>query len=116
MGYYTDFDLKIISDKKFFNVECKHCNATGIVQMSPYEAVTSKYEYLRAENLDDSQKWYEYNENMIEVSEEFPDILFQLNGAGEEPGDIWVKYYKNGRSQEARLNLELDGFDPDKLK
>ncbi len=46
----------------------------------------------------------------------FPDILFQLNGAGEESGDIWVKYYKNGKSQESRLNIELDEFDPNKLK
>ena len=41
-------------------------------------------------------KWYEWQDNMIEVSKRFPGILFTLSGEGEENDDVWRAYFKNG--------------------
>jgi hypothetical protein len=40
-----------------------------------------------------------------------PDVLFTLSGEGEESGDIWRKYYKNGKCQTTAAVIQLDDFD-----
>lgn len=52
-----------------------------------------------------SEKWYESHEFMLDLSEQFPETLFELNaereGDGEdEPPGEWTRYYKAG--EEAR--------------
>jgi hypothetical protein len=48
--------------------------------------------------FDDSIKWYDHKENMIEYSKKYPDTLFMIEGKGEETGDLWKLYVKNGKS------------------
>jgi len=45
-----------------------------------------------------------------------PRVLLTLNGEGEESGDIWVKYYLNGKMQYEHSKIVLGPFDPSKLK
>lgn len=67
-------------------------------------------------NSEESGKWYSHEEDLLAFSREHPHLLFTLNGWGEEPGDIWVKYFHNGKVQKEQASLTLAGFDPDKLK
>lgn len=64
----------------------------------------------------DAVKWYSSHEDMIEFSKKFPRVLFILSGEGEEPGDIWKNYYKNGKSQRTQAELKFAEFDPKKLQ
>ena len=34
---------------------------------------------------------------MLKLSLEFPEYVFILDGEGEESGDIWRSFYKNGK-------------------
>jgi hypothetical protein len=43
-------------------------------------------------------KWYSYDDDMKVVSQKYPSLTFELEGEGEESGDFWRSWYKNGRS------------------
>lgn len=75
--------------------------------------------YELIETLDgnyDSFKWYNHEEDMIEVSRTFPDTLFELHGEGEEPGDLWRKYFKNGKIQRCPAQITYEEYDESKLQ
>ena len=63
-------------------------------------------------------KWYDFDQHMKEFSKkrEYKDVLFTLTGEGEESGDIWAAYYKNGLKQFARATIAFEPFDETKLK
>lgn len=71
-------------------------------------------EELIADGID--CKWYDHDEDMKKISADFPDILFKLEGEGEESGDIWKTYYKGGKAQHCRAKIVFPEFDPSKLK
>lgn len=85
------------------------------------EEFVDSYEYAKYALTKDGQtsepcKWYDYNEEMAEFSKKYPNWLFTLSGTGEEAGDIWKRYYLNGKVQEAVARITFDDFDEKKLK
>lgn len=46
---------------------------------------------------DGEGKWYEHQEDMINLSKQFPEVLFILSGEGEDREDNWREYYRNGK-------------------
>lgn len=89
MGYNTHFSLKlepedwsIIDDLRSENDEAES--------------------YLDDDgSVAEEGKWYEHQDQLVEFSKKYPDTLFALSGAGEEGGDLWILYVKNGRYQRA---------------
>ena len=63
----------------------------------------------------DACKWYEHEEEVAQFSKIYPDVLFELHGEGEESGDIWKKYFKNGKIQICNAKIIFDEFDESKL-
>lgn len=47
--------------------------------------------------VEDEMKWYEYVDDMKEVSLLVPDVKFTVYGNGEESEDIWYHYFLNGQ-------------------
>lgn len=41
-------------------------------------------------------RWYGHEDDMAELSERFPDVLFKLHGEGENRDDVWDKYFVGG--------------------
>jgi hypothetical protein len=66
--------------------------------------------------FEDECKWYDHDEHMRQVSKANPETIFILEGEGEESGDIWKKYYLNGKRQEAKAIITFEPFDEKKLK
>jgi hypothetical protein len=64
----------------------------------------------------DSVKWYDHETEMKAISLTYPGVLFTMKGEGEEAGDIWTKYFIDGKMQVSRAEIKIDGFDPGKLK
>lgn len=60
----------------------------------------------------DATKWYEHDADMIEMSGEFRDVLFTLDGKGEEFGDIWRAWYLNGKMQKHKAEIVIAPLDP----
>lgn len=61
-------------------------------------------------------KWYSHTEDMCLISKKFPEVLFALNGCGDDHGDIWNEYYLGGKYQYCPAIITLEEFDPSKLR
>ncbi len=92
MGYYTRHELEVL-------------------QGNDHE---TDYEQEISENADygscfeDEIKWYEHEKDMREYSKKHPKTVFALKGEGEEIGDIWTEYYKNGKMQKDKAKIIVD--------
>jgi hypothetical protein len=50
-------------------------------------------------------KWYECDKDMTELSRQFPNIVFRLEGIGEEFPDIWHGVWKNGKKRIVKAEI-----------
>ena len=107
MSYRTDHDLTIDTAEPTLQ------EVAG--RMAQMEELAKTYEAILDSRCPAS--WYDHEEQMRRVSREWPDTLLTLRGTGEDPGDQWVKYFRNGRMQESRAeHWEPQAFDPALLR
>lgn len=102
MGYYTRHVLKT-NDPQGDEV-----HAAAIAEISGY-----------LDPFDDVHKWYDMEDDLILYSKTQPEILFKVSGFGEENGDQWVHYFKNGESVKIVSEIttrELNATEIQKLK
>lgn len=113
MGYYTDYELKLTAD---FDIISKY------PQLEFLPAVLEKYTGYVFETTGlhsaclSGAKWYDHHIDMVNMSKDFPEILFQLNGEGEESGDTWRSFYKNGKATKLIPIITWPEFDERQLK
>lgn len=105
MGYYTNFDLTILPEPDIdFETEIMKAIAAKINYEDPSNISADDAKWC----LSDSLKWYDHDDDMIEVSKQFPDITFILYGEGEDSDDIWKAYYKNGEMEAIQARVIFD--------
>ena len=97
MGYYTDYDISENSEE---------------IQ----EAIEEKSSYGGWYDGRLNAKWYQCEEDCKGVSLRFPDQVIIVKGEGEEQGDIWKSYFKNGKIQTCEGVITYPEFDESKLK
>lgn len=126
MGYLTRFDLTV--------QDTDHQMIGGKEQISHdlnqgrYVVLEDVIDELRARSngarfsLDEwgdaleESKWYDHETDMKVISAKYPSVLFTLKGEGEESGDLWIKYFLDGRMQTAQAEVTFESFDASKLK
>ena len=93
MGYHTNYFLTVTP-----------------MGMALYEAVDAilgcvngYFERNGLENnagswLDLDDTWYNHEEDMLAISKQFPELLFVLEGEGENNDDLWKQYFRNGKT------------------
>lgn len=96
MGYYTQFNIS---------------NNPSTVQ----QAIEDKSQYSFYSGHMEG-KWYSYKADCIEVSKQFPNLVIEVTGDGEEQGDQWKHYFKDGKSFLAEAVVTFEEFDESKLK
>jgi len=99
MGYYTRHELD--SD-----------DLTGVDHEANIEDMTGYSSLFDGETV----KWYSHIKDMRYYSKQFPDVTFELRGEGEESGDIWIEYHRNGKVQECKAIITFEEFHYSKLK
>lgn len=67
-------------------------------------------------SANDRSQWYDHEQQIREFSKEFPDTLFILEGEGDDSGDIWRKYFKNGKMQYCPAIISFDEYNEKELK
>jgi hypothetical protein len=111
MGYRTRYNLEIFKNKS--DASEAEVKEKLLKLLANYDVL----DYAIDEDLDgcDSVKWYEHNNNMKEISKELKDVVLKLRGVGGENGDIWDKYYLNGKVQKCNAEIVIPEFDEGKL-
>ncbi len=104
MGYYTRYSLYVTGDSDLlenFNVTCKD-----------YALNYGNLEEL-LEGEWEPCKWYDWPNDMKRMSLAYPNLLFSLSGEGEESGDIWRAYARNGKLVEQKAVMTYAEIDLD---
>ena len=111
MGYYTYYDLEMhpAQTEDRWN-EIRRAILAEIYECAPADVTEAEIECF----LQDSLKWYNYDEDMRRISLAYPDITFVLSGEGEEVEDMWKAYYNNGESE--HIDAELVYPEPTNIK
>ena len=139
MVYYTNYTLDIEIPREILNKEIDKCkcnisfpyNAKFCHQCgNKIESLSIEYVINDFREVNESAayaigqdgcprvscKWYEHQTDLALFSKKYPDLLFILRGEGEEPGDLWVFFAKNGKAYKDKAKIVFEEFDAKKLK
>lgn len=113
MGYYTKFRLSIEQGQADLGLVYDKLNkiVMGDESGSPFYYEDGNDDI----SSDDVMKWYDHDDDCAELSKTFPGVTFCLAGEGEENGDMWKTYYRNGFCQICRAVTTYPPFDASKL-
>jgi len=85
MGYYTLYELVVDPPERYDEVVAR------LQQIAGWTVITDC----------EPTKWYGHEADLIALSAEFPDVLFELQGIGEEitleNPDVWKKEFLGGK-------------------
>ena len=122
MGYYTRFELNTKGNKYPINEIAMYMKKKNKESNWFYPFKYDIDDYLFDESksdfefgLSEEAKWYDSDEEMKELSKQFPETVFCLYGDGEESGDTWYQYFKNGKSQYCPAKITYNEYDENKL-
>lgn len=100
MGYYTEHELEVLDGD------------TGLIQELLDDCEAAQYSIDSNGGTYDQSKWYSHERDMREFSKKHPKALFMLSGEGEESGDMWREYYRDGKMQKCKVQLHFNTFNP----
>ena len=110
MGYETEYSLTVK------NVRTKEDFAylAYVMEQAPYKLIYYVFDagYYDKDTQTayfytwEMQKWYTHGEDMIALSEQFPAYTFRLHGSGEDKGDLWYRYFRNGEDELCEAKVE----------
>jgi len=126
MGYYTQYELETIGNHEYpISDIAKYMlqkNKADGDSFYPFENQI-KDRYIIDDTVEDLYmdpydecKWYKHDTEMLDLSKKFSNVIFKLHGDGEETGDIWDTYYKNGKMQHCQAEMIIPPYDESKLQ
>lgn len=115
MGYYTTYELSVPDPKEAEEFE-KMKDVLEVLDTWCPDFGNWLNRLLDGDDTD--AKWYDHDKDMKELTRLVPDVTFMLSGKGEEDGDLWRSYYRNGKmaTYKAKITIEYDDFDPEDLE
>lgn len=105
MGYYTYYTLSIENEDEL-SEDIEYRVAKALARLDEFRCGSdddpAQIRFIK--QIDDSQypldvinwdgeiKWYDHEEDMMEIAAQFPECIFIVDGAGEDLGDQWRMY------------------------
>lgn len=119
MGYYTSHKLRACMERNgtLSQVELVDLELEKTLRQENKEQIWDDLSYAVDDNGDpcDSVKWYDHDDHMIAISKLYPDVIFLLEGHGEESGDIWLTAYHYGKkitkSADPEIRFEVNELE-----
>jgi len=105
MGYITDYTLEI---QGTFDTQLLNKELDAITDYN-WEFYKDNTYYLC------DAKWYNFDDHILKLSVNHPELVFHLYGVGEDSEDRWVEYYWNGHHSGGQAELIYPSFDPSLL-
>lgn len=103
MGYYSCFNIEIHAEKEFSIEEV----IGKLLKISDYDLTDNLVSqegnsyYFCVYDV----KWYSYEENFVELSKVFPELIFFISRAGEDNTDYTEQVFKNGEVKGKQLTV-----------
>lgn len=114
MAYYTYHDGKVIDGPA-----TEREVAIAIAKLTTFESEDTDFETIDTINdviMDEPMKWYHCIEDMKKISLQFPDTTIFIHGEGEDQGDLWDAYFRNGKAAVYKAEIIYPEFDEEDLK
>ena len=119
MGYYTSYNLTVtkhegslieeIGRETELEIANKLCEISEWFNFSDLNKTIEKSDYPLSELIGfDTIKWYDHYDEMKLLSKEFPSLYFELEGFGEDYGDMWREYFHNGEAMHSDAKIIYD--------
>lgn len=108
MGYYTRFKLTLPQVNVIVLPEVVDIISRRISEISRY--------YIEIDQDTQEIKWYDHDDDMKQLSKQYPNVLFLLSGVGEESLDLWQTYYQNGKKQVCEAKIKFESYDERKMQ
>lgn len=105
MGYYTRYNGSVISGADEKDV------AAAINKLPEFNYKDVEFSCIDDVIAQDEEKWYDFREDIQEISKQFPDALIYIHGEGEDKHDMWDAYFKNGKSVRYMAQITYPEFD-----
>ena len=102
MGYCTYFTLTVD-------------NVSNELAEALEREIETRFDFLESAAEGEWQNevtWYNWKDDMTQLSKDFPSALFELHGEGDDREDMWTAYFQNGKVQVHEARIEYDAFDP----
>lgn len=101
MGYYTRHELEVLQ---------------GDDDKTDYKKEIGETTDYGSSIFEEDIKWSDHEDHMRKYSLKHPQTVFALKGEGEEAGDIWIEYYKNGKMQRCKAEIRFSDYDESLLE
>ena len=106
MGYYTLYNLDAYEHGTRVTEEREEEICAFARECSE---ITEYMDIIHFDELSyDSMKWYSHDEDILELSKNFPSVIFELSGEGEDRDDNWISYYHNGEMETLHGHIVYD--------
>jgi hypothetical protein len=102
MGYYTNYTLTWEPGPDYEPSDIELSERIGRYIEDNDEI---SYALCRDGSTYENVKWYNHMESLEEMSRDIPGVMFHLAGEGEEAGDLWDAYFKDGRSEKIQARI-----------
>lgn len=95
MGYYTEHTMTVrnVLNKDQYEALKEEMESRDLIGYAFDEGSYDEKNHEVFFGCYDSAKWYDHPTDMVAIAEKFPNMFFELCGAGEEFGDFWKEYY-----------------------
>lgn len=108
MGYYTQYTLSVYEGDE---------TISEILAVETEETFAGlRYAINDEGGCVDGVKWYDHDDDVTALSKRNPGVVFKLYGEGEESGDVWTQYFKDGKTQYCPAQITFEPFDEEKLR
>lgn len=97
MGYYTAYKLDVFVE-----------NPLEIIAELRRLSEDADYALDEEGDTGNNCKWYDHDNEMVNFSKLYPDVLFTLYSVGEESEDVWRAFYLDGQIEVQRARLVYD--------
>ena len=102
MGYYTYFSLSMIGDEENIDKVTQAALSLNLDDDSLCYNEGIK-ELVTTGGID--AKWYSFEDDFIPFARKFPEVLFIVDGSGEETDDIWQWRIKGELDEYHRMKM-----------
>ncbi|NJO01150.1 MAG: hypothetical protein HC880_05130 [Bacteroidia bacterium] len=111
MGYNTYFVVTVTDDNRNTESQGSLFNEEELNEIDK----ALDLEERRGNEFGGTSKWYDWEKDLRNLSKKYPNLFFEVEGMGEENGDLWKAWFKAGKAQIEQAVITYGKFNEEKM-